>query len=140
MPTIDVNGVALYYERTGEGPALLFVHGMCGDADTFADQARRFSDRYTCVCYDRRGHTRSSRGDAQVTAALHADDTAALIEALALAPCLIVGSSGGAAIAVDVARRYGHLLRGAVFSEPPLSAVRPNANTGPWVVLDSRRS
>ena len=120
MPTIDVNDTTLHVERAGEGPAILFVHGMCGDAEVWADQARRLEERYTCVRYDRRGHSRSTRGDATVSDALHADDAAALIEALGLAPCLLVGSSGGAAIAVEVALRYGHLLRGAVFSEPPL--------------------
>ena len=39
MPTIDINDTTLYYERTGHGPAMLFVHGMCGDADVWADQA-----------------------------------------------------------------------------------------------------
>ena len=127
MPTIAVNDTAIYHERTGQGPAMLFVHGMCGDADAWADQARRFSDRYTCVRYDRRGHTRSARGDETISDALHADDAAALIEALDLAPCLLVGSSGGAAIGVDVALRYGGLLRGAVFSEPPLFSIDGDA-------------
>ena len=77
--------------------------------------------------YDRRGHTRSARGDAPLSDALHADDAAALIEALDLAPCLLVGSSGGAAIAVDVALRHGHLLRGVVLSEPPLFSLDRDA-------------
>ena len=127
MPTIEINDTTLYFERAGDGPAVLFVHGMCGHADVWADQAARLTDRYTCVRYDRRGHTRSARGTAPLTAALHADDAAALIEALGLAPCLLVGSSGGAAIAVDVALRYGHLVRGAVFSEPPLFGLDPDA-------------
>jgi 3-oxoadipate enol-lactonase len=120
MPTIDVNNTSIYYERTGEGPPILFIHGMCGHADVWADQAERLSDRYTCVRYDRRGHTRSARGSAPVSTAIHADDAAALIEALELAPCLLVSSSGGAVIGVDVAMRHGDRLRGAVFSEPPL--------------------
>lgn len=127
MPTIDVNDTTLYYERTGRGPAVLFVHGMCGHADVWEDQAQRLSDRYTCVRYDRRGHSRSARGDAPISDAVHAADAAALIEALDLAPCLLVGSSGGAAIAVEVALRDGHLLRGAVFSEPPLFSLDPDA-------------
>jgi 3-oxoadipate enol-lactonase len=127
VPTIDVNDTNIYYERTGHGPTMLFVHGMCGNADVWADQAHRFDDRYTCVRYDRRGHTRSGRGDATVSDALHADDAAALIEALDMAPCLIVGSSGGAAIAVEVAARHGDLLRGAVFSEPPLFSLDADA-------------
>ena len=127
MPTIDVNDTTLYYEQDGQGPAMLFVHGMCGDADVWADQARRFADRSRCVRYDRRGHTRSDRGETAISAALHADDAAAIIDALDLAPCLIVGSSSGAAIAVAVALRYGHLLRGAVLSEPPLFSLDPDA-------------
>ena len=47
MATIDINDTTLYYERAGQGPAMLFVHGVCGDADVWADQAQRFSDRYT---------------------------------------------------------------------------------------------
>ena len=127
MPTVQVNDVPIYYERTGQGPAVLFIHGMCGSADVFSDQAERLSDRYTCVRYDRRGHTRSGRGDTAITNAAHADDAAALIEALDLAPCLLIGSSGGAAIAIEVALRYGDLLRGAVFSEPPLFGVYPDS-------------
>jgi pimeloyl-ACP methyl ester carboxylesterase len=127
MSTVEVNDTTLYYERHGQGPAVLFAHGMCGDAEVWADQARRFADRYTCVRYDRRGHTRSAPGEAVISDGLHADDAAALIDALDLAPCLIVGSSGGAAIAVEVALRYGHLLRGAVFSEPPLFCLDPAA-------------
>ncbi|HUF84780.1 MAG TPA: alpha/beta hydrolase, partial [Acidimicrobiia bacterium] len=106
---------------------ILFVHGIFGDADAWTDQAARLSDRYTCVRYDRRGYTRTTRGNATVTDALHADDAAALIEALGLAPCLVVASSSGAAIAVDVALRYPRLLRGAVVSEPPLFSIDPDA-------------
>lgn len=127
MAMIDIDDTTLYYDRSGHGPAMLFVHGMCGDAEVWADQARRVSDRYTCVRYDRRGHTRSARGDAAISDALHADDAAGLIEALGLAPCLLVGSSSGAAIGVEVALRYGRLLRGAVFSEPPLFSLDPEA-------------
>lgn len=127
MATVDISDISLYYERVGNGPTILFVHGIFGDADAWANQAARLSDRYTCVRYDRRGYTRSTRGTATVTDALHADDAAALIEALDLAPCLVVGSSSGAAITVDVALRHGRLLRGVVLSEPPLFSIDPDA-------------
>lgn len=127
MATVDINDTTLYYVRTGEGPTILFVHGIFGDADAWTDQAARLSDRYTCVRYDRRGYTRSTRGTATVTDALHANDAAALIEALGLAPCLVVGSSSGAAITVDVALRHARLLRGVVLSEPPLFSIDPDA-------------
>ncbi len=126
MPTISVNDATIYYEERGEGPAVLFVHGMCGNADVWRDQVDRLSDAFRCVAYDRRGHTRSTLGGVeQRSVELHADDDAALIRALDLAPCLLVGSSSGARIGLDVARRSPELLRGAVLSEPPLFALDP---------------
>ena len=126
MPMIPVNGTELYYEEAGSGPGLLFVHGMCGSAGTWQDQTERLQDRFRCVAYDRRGHSRSPLGQIERrTVELHADDAAELIRALNLAPCLLVGSSGGARIALDVARRYPELLSGAVLSEPPALALDP---------------
>jgi 3-oxoadipate enol-lactonase len=127
MATIDINGTSLHYERSGQGPAILFVHGAFGDANVWADQARRFSKRYTCVRYDRRGSSRSARGDTPISKSLHAADAAELIEALELAPCLLVASSLGASIAVEVALDHAHLLRGIVLSEPPLFSLDPDA-------------
>lgn len=126
MPTIEVNGAKLYYTTAGEGPTALFIHGMCGNADVWHDQVQRLATHFHCVAYDRRGHTRSELGTIdQRTVELHADDAAALIESLHLAPCLLVASSGGARVAVDVVRRYPHLLAGAVLSEPPLLSLDP---------------
>jgi pimeloyl-ACP methyl ester carboxylesterase len=127
VSTVSIDDSTLYYERGGAGPAMVFVHGMCGDADVWAGQADRFADRYACVRYDRRGYSRSSRGDAPLSVARHADDTAAFIETLELAPCLLVGSSSGAVIALDVACRHSHLLGGVVLSEPPLFSLDPDA-------------
>ncbi|MGA7669955.1 MAG: alpha/beta hydrolase [Nitrolancea sp.] len=126
---IEVNGTTLYYDEAGKGQPMLFIHGMCGDADTWADQLRRLSTRFRCIAYDRRGHTRSPLGQfKQRRVELHADDAAGLIAALDLAPCIIVGSSSGARITLDVVRRYPSLVKGAVLSEPPLLSLDPAAS------------
>jgi len=127
MATVEINGTATYYERAGNGPTILFVHGTAGDADSWTDQCARLSDRYMCVRYDRRGHSRSTRGTAPISYDTYADDAAALIEALGLAPCLLVGSSSGGAIAVAVALRHPHLLRGLLVGEPPLFSLDRSA-------------
>jgi pimeloyl-ACP methyl ester carboxylesterase len=126
MSTVAINGTEIYYEDTGSGHPVLFIHGMCGDASAWSDQTRRLSPHFRCVAYDRRGHTRSPLGPVeQRTVELHADDAAALIQSSQLAPCLVVGSSGGARITLDLARRYPSLLRGVVLSEPPVLALLP---------------
>jgi 3-oxoadipate enol-lactonase len=127
MAMIGIDDITIYYDRSGHGPAMLFVHGMCGDAEVWADQARRFANDFTCVRYDRRGHSRSRRGVTPISTARHADDTAGLITALDLTPCILIGSSSGAVIALDVARRYGQLLHGVVLSEPPLFSLDRDA-------------
>lgn len=127
MATINVNGTTLYYEEAGRGPSMLFIHGMAGFAGVWADQITRFGDAFHCVAYDRRGHARSPKGSiAQETVELHADDAAALIRALNLAPVILVASSGGARISIDLLRRYPELVRGAALSEPPVFALSPS--------------
>ncbi len=126
MAMIAVRDVELYVEDTGAGPVLLFIHGMCGDADVWRGQVRRLGVRFRCITYDCRGHTRSTRGTEPESPDTHADDAAALISALGVRP-VVVGSSGGARIAVALARRYPEMLVGAVLSEPPITSLDPVA-------------
>jgi pimeloyl-ACP methyl ester carboxylesterase len=125
MATIDVNGTELYYEQRGDGPPLLFISGATGDAGHWTEVADALADEYTVVTYDRRANSRSPRPEGYTTASLpeQADDAAALIEALGLAPALVYGNSAGALILTDLVLRRPDLLRGAVLHEPPFAAV-----------------
>lgn len=127
MATVAVNGTTLYYEKTGAGPALLFIHGMCGSAGVWDGQVLRLADRSTCITYDRRGHRRSGPPLPRESVAAHAEDAAALIEALHLDRPVLVGSSGGARIALELARTRPGLLSGVVLSEPPVFSLEPAA-------------
>ncbi|HET6874418.1 MAG TPA: alpha/beta hydrolase [Acidimicrobiales bacterium] len=127
MPTIPVRDTTIHYERAGSGPALVFIHGMCGDARVWEGQVDRLADRFTCITYDRRGHTRSAAGSVPESVQSHAADAGALIEALGVVRPVVIGSSGGARIAVELARTRPELLAGAVFSEPPIFSLVPDA-------------
>ncbi len=70
---VEANGTELYVEQAGDGAPIVFVHGMCGDARAWNGQFERLHDRFRCVAYDRRGHSRSPRTDATETVSLHAD-------------------------------------------------------------------
>lgn len=125
MGMIGVRDTSLYYEERGSGPVLLFIHGMCGDADVWRGQVERLASRFHCITYDRRGHSRSPMGDEPESVLTHAEDAAGLIDALGVQP-VVVGSSGGARIAVELVCRHHDRLRGAVFSEPPIFSLAPD--------------
>jgi 3-oxoadipate enol-lactonase len=123
---VRVRDTQLYVEQAGSGPVLLFVHGMCGDGEVWANQVSRLSDQFTCVTYDRRGHSHSPAGTRDQSYATHADDAAALIETVALSGCTLVGSSGGSYVGFELLRRHPGLVRAAVLSEPPLFQIAPS--------------
>ena len=51
-------GCRLHYEVTGEGPALLFAHGLGGNQLSWWQQVAHFAPRYTCIAFAHRGCSR----------------------------------------------------------------------------------
>lgn len=124
---VDAGGTSLYHERWGSGPAVLLVSGGSGDAGQWAQMAPAMAEERTVVAYDRRGFSRSPRvEDRPMAVEEHADDAAALLRALGLAPATVVGHSSGATITCSLVVRHPQLLRHAVVFEPPLLAVVPD--------------
>lgn len=122
--TIEVNGTTLYHEVRGDGPAILCVSGATGDAGHWERVVDALAADHTVVSYDRRANSRSPRptGWTATSADEQADDAAALIEALDLAPAVVVANSGGAIIGLNLIVRHPELVRTALLHEPPLFA------------------
>jgi len=59
MPFVDSGGRRIYYERQGEGPAVLFLHGAGSNAATWWQQLPAFGARHTCITMDIRCFGRS---------------------------------------------------------------------------------
>ncbi|GAA4904227.1 pimeloyl-ACP methyl ester carboxylesterase [Actinomycetospora succinea] len=127
MATIAVNGTTLYYELRGEGPPVVFISGGPGDAGFWPETADLLADGFTVLSYDRRGTSRSPRPEGWTSTSIdeQADDAAALLEALDLAPAVAYGHSAGGLILTSLAMRRPELLRGAVFHEPAFLTVTP---------------
>jgi pimeloyl-ACP methyl ester carboxylesterase len=70
------------------------------------------------IAYDRRGYARSG-GEPARSVSAHTADAAAILEYLRTPPAVVVGTSAGAAIAVDLAVRRPHLVRAVVAHEFP---------------------
>jgi pimeloyl-ACP methyl ester carboxylesterase len=119
MPAINVNDVHLHYERIGSGEPLVLVHGSWVDHASWNALVPALFERFDVVAYDRRGHSDSEQPASQGSAAEDADDLAALIEALELAPANLLTNSFGGLIALRVAASRPELLRRISLHEPP---------------------
>lgn len=138
MGSIYVNGTTLHFERRGHGPSVLFISGATGDAGHWTAVAEALADEFTVITYDRRGNSRSPRpsGWAVTSTDEHADDAAGLLQALDLAPAVVVGTSVGANILSNLVLRHPSVLRGAVFHEPTY----PSVSSNPDAVRAGRRA
>jgi pimeloyl-ACP methyl ester carboxylesterase len=127
---IKVNGADIYHEIRGRGPSVIMVMGASGDGGHFDAVAALLARNYTVVTYDRRGNGRSPRppGWTATSNEEQADDAAALVDHLGLAPVLTFGTSLGATYALYQLIRHPHAVRGAILHEPALYAVLDNPN------------
>jgi pimeloyl-ACP methyl ester carboxylesterase len=125
MPMLTVTGAELYYELRGNGPPALFIMGASGDGGHFDQVADLLADEFTVVTYDRRGNGRSPRpaGWNTTSPEEQADDAAALLDALGLAPAAVFGTSLGGVIALELSIRHPDAVRGAILHEPALYAL-----------------
>jgi 3-oxoadipate enol-lactonase len=136
MAMLSVNGTELYVQDVGprDAPALLLCHSLFFTADMFAAQVQRFSGEYRVVTYDSRGQGRSAAAPLeQLGMDTLAEDAAALIEALDLAPCHVVGNSMGGFVALRLAARRPELVRSAVAMGSSGDAEGRSAEFGPLV-------
>jgi pimeloyl-ACP methyl ester carboxylesterase len=108
----------LYYEETGEGVPILLIHPAGSTASTWGAAVEALGRVGRVISYDRRGYARSG-GDPVHSITTHTDDAAALVESLGASPAVVVGTSAGAAIAIDLAIHHPKLVGAAVAHEFP---------------------
>ncbi|MDB5798931.1 MAG: alpha/beta hydrolase, partial [Paucimonas sp.] len=105
MPRISaVDGTALYYEESGSGTPLVFVHEFAGNYRTWEPQMRYFSRSHRCITFSARGYPPS---DVPADGASYGQDIArqdviALMDALGIDRAHVVGHSMGAYTALHV--------------------------------------
>ncbi|MEO8093210.1 MAG: alpha/beta hydrolase [bacterium] len=129
MPAAEVNGIRLYYEEQGEAAPIACIHGTGSSALAWADAIEELARLGRVIAYDRRGCTRSERPEPyeRTSVAEHADDAAALLDALAAAPAVVVGRSYGGEVAIDLALRYPDRVRALALLEGAALELSPAA-------------
>jgi 3-oxoadipate enol-lactonase len=119
MTTILINGASIYYQDSGgEGPPIVFSHGLLWDSTLFAPQIAILKERYRCVAYDHRGQGRSGDGTGNaIDMDTLASDAAALIETLELGRVHFCGLSMGGFVGMRLAINRPALIRSLVLLE-----------------------
>jgi pimeloyl-ACP methyl ester carboxylesterase len=126
--SVATEGDTIYYEVRGHGAPLLMISGGGGDAGFFSLVADRLSNEYKIITYDRRGNSRSSRNDPQnFEISQQSRDAVAVLRAAGEQAAFVFGNSGGAVIALDMARTQPQAIRAAVVHEPPVLRVLPDS-------------
>jgi len=116
----------LWYETTGEGPPLVFVHGGWMNGDAWEPQVSRFADEYQITTVDIRGHGKTGATEPdRYSIELFADDLEALLDQLAIDEPICCGSSLGSMVVQEFLSRHpdraaGAVLSGAIQSMPPV--------------------
>jgi pimeloyl-ACP methyl ester carboxylesterase len=123
MPFIQVNNLLHYYEHSGGGIPLVFIHGAFCDSNLWEPQWQYFSSKYQVIRYDLRGHGRTGRSSLNhYMISTFADDLAALLDALEIQSPVICGLSMGGVIAQAFAVHHPEKSRALILASTSVSA------------------
>jgi pimeloyl-ACP methyl ester carboxylesterase len=108
MPYVDASGAKLYFEESGHGYPIIFIHEFASDLRGWEAQVRYFFRSHRCITYNARGYPPS---DVPEDASLYrwqfaVDDIAAVMRDLKIERAHLVGLSMGGYAALQFGLRY----------------------------------
>ena len=95
---VSVPGGELYFERTGRGSPIVFVHAGIADLTMWQPQVDEFARDHTVVCFDSRGFGRSRTEAVEFSPV---DDLRAVLDHLEIGQAVLVGCSRGGQQSLD---------------------------------------
>ncbi|TFZ51060.1 alpha/beta fold hydrolase [Serratia proteamaculans] len=111
---IRLNNTEYAYSDRGEGPVLIFAHGLFVDRDIFAEQVAVLERHYRCIVLDMPGHGESRFNHLGWSLDDIAEDLALMINELSLGPVIFIGQSQGGMVGIRLAARHQQLLSGLI--------------------------
>ena len=102
----EVSGLRMYYEIHGTGTPLLLLHGAYMTIEMMEPLLAGLAKRRQVIAVELRGHGHTGDAEGPITYEQMADDCAALLGQLDLAPADVVGYSMGGATGIQLAIRH----------------------------------
>lgn len=113
---VEVSGLRVAFERRGDGPPILLLHGGLTDSREWRRQLETLSDAFTVVAWDAPGCGRSSDPPPSFRMPDYADCAASLVDRLGLERPHVVGLSFGGTLALELCRRHPDVPRSLVLA------------------------
>ena len=110
MPTIQTKALETYYEISGEGETIVFIHGLGSSSQDWYLQRDFFSKDFQVLAYDVRGHGQSEKSAPPYRIEGFAEDLSALLDELNIKKAHLVGLSLGGLIAFQFAVDYPEMV------------------------------
>lgn len=134
---VAIGGQRLHVEDTGgDGPPVVFSHGLLLSARLWDAQVEALRDRYRCIAYDHRGQGLSDvPSERSISMDTCAADAEALVKALGATPCHFVGLSMGGMVGLRLAARRPEILRSLTLIETSADP-EPEENVGRYRLLN----
>jgi pimeloyl-ACP methyl ester carboxylesterase len=123
MGYVRSDGCDLYFEQAGSGVPILLIPPAGTTASTWGPVTDELARIGRVITYDRRGYARSVSEPVR-SVSRHTFDAAAILQHLHAAPAIVVGTSAGATIAVDLAVRRPDLVQAVIAHEAAWRASR----------------
>jgi pimeloyl-ACP methyl ester carboxylesterase len=115
------DGAGIAYDDTGEGDAVVFLHGFPHDRTLWAPQVAALSGRARCLALDLRGFG-GSAAVPPFSMDRYADDVACVLDAAGVGRAVIVGLSMGGYVAFAMWRRHRDRISGLVLASTRAAA------------------
>jgi pimeloyl-ACP methyl ester carboxylesterase len=124
LSTVDgfvvVDGGRIYYESTGVGTPLIFIHDGILHRETWDDQFADLGRSFRAVRWDRRGYGRSPAPTAPFS---HIDDLLALMKSLSIERAVLIACSAGGMLALHFALDHPTMVSALVLVGPIVSGL-----------------
>ena len=119
MPKALVNGARIHYQRAGQGPDLVLIHGLAANvAFWYLAVVPALIGEFRVTAYDLRGHGYSDTPPSGYTSADMAVDLDALLDHLGVERAHVVGHSFGGAVALHYAALHPDRVASLTLADP----------------------
>jgi len=110
VSSAHLNGIDIYFERSGSGPRLLFINGSGSTLEMSRPLLGVFTERFDLLAHDQRGLGKTTIPDGPYTMAEYAADAAAVVESIGWDSYRVVGVSFGGMVAQELAVTFPERL------------------------------